>query len=181
MSITAVPLRPVSKGGIALLWIGLIALVLGAAAYAMTVSHVPTIGLDVVRAGTGRFPTDTDYAIIKYEGKLANGTGFDANSATPFPVSGVIPGFTMGLKRMQVGGKYVLRIPSELGYGAEERGPIPANSDLTFDIEVLDLKTEAEVQAIVQQQQAMQQMMQQQGGGAGGPPPGAPGGPPGGM
>ena len=84
MSITAVPLRPVSKGGIALLWIGLIALVLGAAAYAMTVSHVPTIGLDVVRAGTGRFPTDTDYAIIKYEGKLANGTVFDANSATPF-------------------------------------------------------------------------------------------------
>ena len=61
----------------------------------------------------------------------------------------------MGLKRMQVGGKYVLRIPSELGYGAEERGPIPANSDLTFDIEVLDLKTEAEVQAIVQQQQAI--------------------------
>jgi FKBP-type peptidyl-prolyl cis-trans isomerase FkpA len=177
MSTTAVPLRPVSKRGLALLWIGLIALMLGAAAWAMTLSRVPGITLITERPGTGATPTDTDFAIIKYEGRLAaDGTVFDANDNTPLPVGRMIPGFSQGLKRMQVGGKYILRIPSELGYGAEGAGPIPANADLEFTVELLDVKSEAEMQQMMMQQQMMQQMMQQQGGGAAaGPPGGAPG------
>jgi FKBP-type peptidyl-prolyl cis-trans isomerase FkpA len=176
MSTTAVPLRPVGKSGIIILVLGLLLLMGGAAAWALTLSGMAEIRLETVRAGTGVFPTDDDVVLIKYEGKLADGTVFDANEQAPFPVGAVIPGFSQGLKRMQVGGKYVLSIPAELGYGAEAAGSIPPNSDLTFEVEVLDMRSQAEIQAMQQQQQAMQQMMQQQGGAAGGVPGAVPGG-----
>lgn len=171
MSTTAVPLRPVGKGGIALLWGGLFLLVIGAAAWAWFLSNPATIRLETVQAGTGAFATDTDVAIIKYEGRLADGTVFDAGDDTPLPVGRMIPGFAMGLKRMQVGGRYVLHIPAELGYGAEGAGPIPGNSDLVFDVEVKDIKSEEEMRALMQQQQMLQQMMQGQQGEGGGAPP----------
>lgn len=166
MSVTAVPLRPVSKGGIALLWIGLALLVCAGAAWA-ALSNPPQIRLETVRAGSGVHPTDTDVAIINYEGRLGDGTVFDAGEQAPLPVGRMIPGFTQGLKRMQAGGKYVLHIPAELGYGAEGAGPIPANSDLSFDVELVEIRSEAEMRQMMMQQQMMQQMMQQQQGGAG--------------
>lgn len=172
MSTTAVPLRPVGKGGIALLWAGLVILVAAAAAWAVFVSSPATIRLETVQAGTGPFATDSDVAIIKYEGRLADGTVFDAGDDTPLPVGRMIPGFAMGLKRMQVGGRYVLHIPAELGYGPEGAGPIPGNSDLVFDVEIKDIKSEEEMRALMQQQQMLQQMMQgQQGQEGGGAPP----------
>ncbi len=170
MSTTAVPLRPVSKGGLAILWVGLAMLVIGAAAWAWSLSRVPSITLQTVTAGTGPSPTDGDVALVKYEGKLADGTVFDQAEQAALPVASVVPGFSQGLKRMQRGGSYVLHIPAALGYGATASGPIPANSDLTFNVTLIEFKSEAEVRAMMQQQQAMQQMMQQQG--AGGPPPG---------
>ncbi len=178
MTTTAVPLRPVGKSGIVILLLGLLLLMGGAAAWALTLSNMAQIRLETVRAGTGEFALKTDVVLIKYEGKLADGTVFDSAEQAPLDVGGVVPGFSQGLQRMQVGGKYVLHIPAELGYGATASGPIPANSDLTFDVELLDKRSRAEIEAMQRQQQMMQQMMQQQGGagGAGAPPAGIPGG-----
>ena len=173
MSTTAVPLRPVAKSGIALLWSGLLLLLAGAVAWALFVSNMPGISLVTVQPGTGAFPTDNDVAFVKYEGRLADGTVFDANDNTPLPVGQMIPGFSQGLKRMQVGGRYRLTIPAELAYGAAGGGPIPPNSDLEFDVELKDIRSQDEMQAMMQQQQMMQQL-QQQGGGEGGDPAGAP-------
>jgi FKBP-type peptidyl-prolyl cis-trans isomerase FkpA len=86
----------------------------------------------------------------------------------------VIPGFTQALEKMQKGGKYKVEIPAELAYGAQEqRNPqtgkveIPANSDLVFEIELLDFKSRAEVEAQMRMMQQLQAQMQaQQGGGA---------------
>jgi len=177
MSTTAVPLRPVNKGGLAVLWIGLAVLVAAAAAWAFFLSNAPQIRLETISAGTGVTPTDTDVAIIKYEGRLADGTVFDSGDQVPLPVGRMIPGFSQGLKRMQVGGKYKLNIPAALAYGAAGQGPIPANADLEFDVELLDVKSEAEMQQMMMMQQQMQQMQQQSQPGA---PEGAPmpGGPP---
>jgi FKBP-type peptidyl-prolyl cis-trans isomerase FkpA len=63
---------------------------------------------------------------------------------------------------MQRGGSYRICIPPALGYGPQAAGPIPANSILIFDVDLLDFKSAAELQM-------MQQMMQQQQGGQGAP------------
>lgn len=176
MSATAVPLRPVSKSGLTALWIGILLLAALGAGFAWWQAKANQIGFTVVSAGTGPSPTDTDIVLVKYEGKLDNGTVFDANEQAPMAVNQVVPGFSQALKRMQKGGKYKVVIPPKLGYGAIAQGPIPANSTLTFDVELLDFRSEAEVRAM----QQMMQQMQGQGApppGAGGPPPGA-GGPP---
>ncbi|OWR00034.1 FKBP-type peptidyl-prolyl cis-trans isomerase [Sphingopyxis witflariensis] len=173
MSVTTVPLRPVGKGGLWLLWIGLVALLAAGAAFAYY--STPRISFEVVKAGTGPSPTIADVVLVKYEGKLDDGTVFDANEQAPMQVAQVVPGFSEALTRMQKGGKYKISIPAKLGYGNREAGPIPANSTLHFDVELLDFRSEAEVR---QMQQMMQQQQQQMQGGApggpAGPPPGAP-------
>jgi hypothetical protein len=87
-------------------------------------------------------------------------------------VKGVVPGFSEGLKLMNKGAKYRFWIPPTLGYGDKAAGPIPANSVLVFDLELLDWKSEAEIRQMQMMQQMMQQ--QQQGAGGAGAPPGAP-------
>jgi len=174
MSVTTVPLRPVSKGGLWLMWIGLIALLVAGAAFAFT--GTPKIGFETVKAGTGPSPTTADVVLIKYEGKLDDGTVFDANEQAPMQVSQVVLGFSQALTRMQKGGKYKITIPPALGYGDRAAGPIPAGSTLHFDIELIDFRTEAEVRAM-QQMMQQQQMMQGAPGGAPGAPGGAPGAP----
>ncbi|WP_422061766.1 FKBP-type peptidyl-prolyl cis-trans isomerase [Sphingopyxis sp.] len=174
MSVTTVPLRPVSKGGLWLMWISLIALLV--AGVALAFHFTPRIGFETVKAGTGPSPTKADVVLIKYEGKLDDGTVFDANEQAPLQVAQVVPGFGQALARMQKGGKYKVVIPPALGYGDRAAGPIPANSTLHFDIELLDFRSEAEVRAMQQmmQQQQQQQMMQGAPGGAPGAPPPAP-------
>jgi FKBP-type peptidyl-prolyl cis-trans isomerase FkpA len=173
-SATAVPLRPVSKGGLVVLWLGLLALAAAAVAYALFVSNPAQVRVETVAAGTGRAPTLTDVAVVKYEGRLADGTVFDANDEAPLPLARMVPGFAEGLQQMRLGGRYRLYIPSELGYGPEGAGPIPPNSDLVFDIELLRIMTQQEFEQMMMMQQMMQQQMQ--GGGAGGAPGGGAGG-----
>lgn len=167
MSVTTVPLRPVSKGGLWLMWIGLLALLGAGAAFAWTTSA----GSDfvIVKAGKGPNPTDSDLVLIKYTGRLADGTVFDQQEQAPMPVAGVVPGFSEALKKMQKGGKYKITIPPEKGYGDKATGPIPANSTLYFDVELIDFRNEAEVRAM--QQQMMQQQMMQGGAPGGAPQP----------
>jgi FKBP-type peptidyl-prolyl cis-trans isomerase FkpA len=91
----------------------------------------------------------------------------------------VVPGFSAGLQAMQAGGKYRLRIPADQAYGADEKRNqqtgevvIPANSDLVFDVDLLEFKSQEEVMRMMQQQQMMQQLQGGAGGAPGGPPPG---------
>lgn len=182
MSVTAVPLRPVSRRALVILWIGILIAIGGGVALAFGGSAKPGIatasGLryEVIEPGAGPKPTDTDVTLVNYRGTLEDGTEFDANKQVPMPVSGVVPGFSEGLKLMSKGAKYKFWIPPALGYGAEDkRNPdgsiaIPGNSTLVFEVELIDFLPEA----VIRQMQ-MQQMQQQMGmpGGPGGPPPGA--------
>ena len=184
MSVTAVPIRPVTKGTLTTFWIG-IAVLVAVAALFVWIGTSPLSGqtldggtsIETLTAGEGPSPAADDFVLVNYTGKLKDGTVFDSGERAPLQVDGVIPGFSAGLQQMQKGGKYRLTIPADQAYGAEEkRDPqsgevvIPANSDLVFDVELEDFKSKAEVMQM-QQQMMMQQMMQ--GGGA----PGAPGAP----
>lgn len=196
MSATQAPLRPIKKGSLTKLWIGVGAacIAAGAVAWAGTetasanacsvrdfkgakaVATASGLVFQTVKAGTGPMPTDTDVALVDYKGTLRDGTEFDANQRTPFPVTGVIPGFTEALKMMQSGGQYRICIPPVLGYGAQETGRIPPNSVLFFDVTLLDFRSQVEIQAMQQQmqQQQMQQLTPPQGLEPSTPPSGAP-------
>jgi len=90
--------------------------------------------------------------LVNYIGYLATtGQVFDQAMTAPMQVSGVIPGFGEGLQQIPRGGIWRLCVPAALGYGAKETGPIPANSDLVFQVELLDSRTEAEVAAMRRQ------------------------------
>lgn len=107
------------------------------------------LGYTELRPGTGPKAGATDYVLIGYIGYLAaTGAVFDQNARAPMPVNGVIPGFGEGLQLIARGGVWRFCIPAKLGYGAEAAGPIPANSDLVFQVELFDSRTAAEVEAM---------------------------------
>lgn len=99
---------------------------------------------DVV-VGDGPELKKGDAAYVTYTGKLRDGTEFDSNDrpdGTPFRfVVGagmVIQGWDEGVQGMRVGGTRKLSIPAEMAYGNRAQGKIPANSDLFFEIKLLD-------------------------------------------
>jgi FKBP-type peptidyl-prolyl cis-trans isomerase len=113
-----------------------------------TVKTKSGLGYSVLTMGAGTKPDDESVTLVNYAGYLAsNGTQFDAADRVPIPVGNVVPGFSEGLKLMQRGGSYRLCIPAALGYGAEATGPIPANSDLIFRVDLVDFKSMAELRA----------------------------------
>jgi len=88
--------------------------------------------------GNGASPTkDSDKVTVDYEGYLLDGTRFDGNKGTQFTLSGVIKGWTEGLKTMSVGGITEFVIPANLAYGAAGSPPsIPANATLVFYVKL---------------------------------------------
>lgn len=98
---------------------------------------------EVVKAGTGPKPKDTDTVQVHYTGTLLDGTKFDSSvdrgEPATFPLKGVIPGWTEGLQLMPVGSKYKFYIPSSLAYGENGPGPIGPNAMLTFDVELIKI------------------------------------------
>jgi FKBP-type peptidyl-prolyl cis-trans isomerase len=92
----------------------------------------------VVKSGpvTGPHPTAADTVTFDYEGTLTTGEKFDSSFDRGEPLTGrtdaFVPGFTEALMLMRPGDEWVVWIPPALGYGAEDKGPIPANSVLRF-------------------------------------------------
>jgi FKBP-type peptidyl-prolyl cis-trans isomerase FklB len=98
----------------------------------------------ITKAGTGPKPSLTDKVKVHYHGTLIDGRVFDSSVERGEPieisVNGVIPGWTEALQMMPVGSKWKLFIPSSLGYGDQQAGPLIApGSTLIFDVELLDI------------------------------------------
>jgi FKBP-type peptidyl-prolyl cis-trans isomerase len=95
--------------------------------------------------GIGAEAVNGDTLTVHYTGWLADGTKFDSSydRGTPFVfrvgTGAVIAGWDQGIPGMKVGGKRRLIIPPSLGYGSTAYGPIPANSTLKFEVELLSI------------------------------------------
>jgi FKBP-type peptidyl-prolyl cis-trans isomerase FkpA len=180
-NVTAVPLQPVKRRYLIWLWLG-IALAL-AAAVALARQGDPALvreargagvtttasGLQykILEPGAGNAPrpTDTDVALVEYEGRLLDGTTFDKSAQpTPFPVApgATVPGFAEAMKLLRKGEKGRFWLPAKLGYGDRDIGRIPPNSTLVFDLKMVEFLPE----------EVVRQMQAQQGMAPGGPPPG---------
>lgn len=108
---------------------------------------------------TGQLPENGDTIRVDYTGYLLDGTVFDTSVKSvaeekgmfnpnrpyePFPVilgiSRVIVGWQVALSRLKEGEKATVLIPSFYGYGATGQGPIPPNSVLVFDMDVVSVR-----------------------------------------
>jgi peptidylprolyl isomerase/FKBP-type peptidyl-prolyl cis-trans isomerase FklB len=97
----------------------------------------------VLNAGPGksRHPTPDDYVTVEYEGALLNGQIFDSTAKSggkpaTFQLKGLIPGWIDAVQHMQEGDEWILWVPPSLGYGDQQKGPIPANSILVFRLKL---------------------------------------------
>lgn len=100
-----------------------------------------------VLEGSGNEAVAGSFVEMHYTGTLEDGTVFDSSveRGTPFRftlgVGQVIPGWDQGIVGMKPGGKRTLVIPAHLAYGSRQRGAIPANSTLKFEVEFLGFVT----------------------------------------
>ena len=99
----------------------------------------------VLVKGEGAVPQASDKVKVNYEGRLIDGTVFDASSKhgdepATFLASQVIRGWTEALTMMPVGSKWQLYIPQELAYGDRQAGNIPPYSTLIFDVELVSIE-----------------------------------------
>lgn len=148
--VTAVPLRPIPRRSLVLLWvgIGLLAAVGAGVAWCGTSSQVAMaqpageymaangkkagvittpsgLQYQILKEGTGPKPGPNDTVLVEYDGKLANGESFDSSARQGGPAAlpvagGMIPGWGEGLQLMPQGSKYRFWMPPELAFG--ERG-----------------------------------------------------------
>lgn len=93
-------------------------------------------------AGTGISPKAEDTVEVHYTGKLIDGKVFDSSvergQTIKFPLNQVIKGWTEGLQLMKEGGKAMLFIPPDLGYGDRGAGGvIGPNEALIFEVELI--------------------------------------------
>ena len=83
---------------------------------------------------------------MHYSGYLVDGTKFDSSIDRGTPIDfvlgegRVIKGWDEGISLLNIGAKASLIIPPDLGYGSRAMGPIPANSILIFEVELVDIK-----------------------------------------
>ena len=169
-SVTAVPLRPIAKGSLTKLWIGVAALVLAAGGlayageYTLSANATPEefmawnarqdgvittesgLQYKILKPGSGPTPTDEDFVTIAYRGSLRDGTEFDKAPSIQLPVAQMVPGFSEALKLMPRGSTFQIWLPPKLGYGEQSPSPqIPANSVLVFEVDMLQFASISEL------------------------------------
>ena len=97
---------------------------------------------EILRPGSGPFPTASDTARVNYIGMLANGTKFDSSydrgEPADFPLNKLVPGMTDALQKINKGGKIRIHIPYDQGYGDSDQDAIPPYSILVFEVELID-------------------------------------------
>jgi len=96
--------------------------------------------------GKGNSAEVGELVTVDYVGMFEDGRVFDSSIDRGEPISvtlgagEVIPGFDQGIRGMREGGKRRIIIPSEFGYGERGAGPIPPNTTIVFDVDLISVK-----------------------------------------
>jgi len=99
-----------------------------------------------VSVGEGEAAESGDTTVVHYTGWLVNGMKFDSSldrgDPFRFPLGGgrVIPGWDEGVEGMTVGGVRKLIVPPDLGYGSRRNDPIPPDSTLIFEVQLIGIE-----------------------------------------
>ena len=98
-----------------------------------------------ITEGLGDRPTIVDTVTVNYHGTLRDGSVFDSSvkrgQPATFALNRVIPCWSEGLQKMQVGGKAKLVCPAEIAYGDRGAGQfITPGAVLTFEVELLGIE-----------------------------------------
>jgi FKBP-type peptidyl-prolyl cis-trans isomerase FkpA len=102
--------------------------------------HCSGVFYSIQSAGTGGNPTPCSSISVKYKGMLTNGSVFDETS-TPvsFNLGMLVPAWRNVLPLIKGGGRIIMYVPPTLGYGSQANGPIPANSILIFEVDLVSV------------------------------------------
>lgn len=108
------------------------------------VKIVQGVKIDDKKLGTGPAAKKGSKVGLRYIGKLTDGKVFDSNKkGKPFSFAigdgSVIKGWDVGVAGMQAGGERRIIIPADLAYGKKGVTGIPGNSELTFDLKMLEV------------------------------------------
>ncbi|WP_422930369.1 FKBP-type peptidyl-prolyl cis-trans isomerase [Singulisphaera sp. PoT] len=108
-----------------------------------TLTTAGGVKYETTKEGTGPEVKLGQRVRVHYTGTLDDGTVFDSSRKRNEPfrfilgVPGAIDGWQEGILGMKIGEQRKLVIPPALGYGDQANGPIPANSTLHFDVELM--------------------------------------------
>lgn len=100
----------------------------------------------LLEEGDGETPEEGQSVAIHYRGWLEDGTQFDSSydRGQPFEVvvgqGATIPGFDEAISLLSVGDVAQIVIPPELAYGEQGSGPIPPDSTLIFEVELVEIR-----------------------------------------
>jgi len=96
----------------------------------------------ITAAGSGGSPNSQATITANYKGEFLNGAIFDQTTGTPFTskLTNLIQGWQEAIPLLQKNGKGRFWIPSALCYGTSGAGPIPPNTPLYFEIELIDFQ-----------------------------------------
>ncbi len=104
-----------------------------------------TLQTEDIIVGTGTEVVATSILTVHYtlmtwsEGKIIE-SSWTSGQPARFPLSGVIAGWQQGLPGAKVGGRRLLVIPADLGYGPNGSGPIGPNETLIFAVDIVGVE-----------------------------------------
>ncbi|HTU09523.1 MAG TPA: hypothetical protein VMG08_01390 [Allosphingosinicella sp.] len=198
-AVTAVPLRPLAKGSVLKLWIGL-ALLTGFAAglawwstrWLQPVTLDSGVRVQTIRDGAGPTVTAADVVAMRFIIRLNSPEApvwRDSGSEGPFvgTIQDLPTGFGEGVQQMRAGGRYLVFVPASVilaGQPVPPRAGFASSDTLVFETQVLQIdagQASAYQMGQIRRMMQRQQMMQSGPAGPGGPGAGPQGGPPAGA
>jgi FKBP-type peptidyl-prolyl cis-trans isomerase FkpA len=96
--------------------------------------HESGLWYEIRKSGGSIHPNVNSKVNVDYVGTLLDGTEFDSGDNVDMILSKTITGWQIGIPLIGEGGKILLIIPSNLGYGPHDQGSVPANSVMVFEV-----------------------------------------------